>query len=254
MSKTVVVWGIGEIGSVFARGLMRMGYTIVPVTSRANPEDIVKTTANPELVLIAVGEATLQTVLQSVPQVWRNKVALIQNELLPADWQKHPLKNPTVVSVWFEKKKGMDSKPLISSPAWGPNAALLVQALNALDIPAHEVATLEDMTYELVRKNVYIITTNVAGLKVGGNVAELWENHEVFARNVVSDVMDIQEVLVGNKLPRERLITGMIEAFDGDPNHGCMGRSAPARLARAISQADAASLATPTLREISNTQ
>ncbi|OIQ01118.1 MAG: hypothetical protein AUK35_00715 [Zetaproteobacteria bacterium CG2_30_46_52] len=250
MSKTAVVWGIGEIGSVFARGLMRLGYTIVPVTSSADPEVIAKATPSPELVLIAVGEATLQSVLSSLPAVWADKVGMIQNELLPVDWQKHPLENPTVVSVWFEKKKGMDAKPVISSPAWGPHAATLVQALNALDIPAHEVATLEDMTYELVRKNVYIISTNVAGLKVGGNVAELWANHEDFARDVVSDVIDIQEVLVGESLPTERLITGMLEAFDGDPNHGCMGRSAPARLARAITQADTASLATPTLREI----
>jgi len=250
MLKTVVVWGIGEIGSVFARGLMRLGYTIVPVTSSSNPDDIAKAVPSPELVLIAVGEATLQSVLASVPAVWADKVGLIQNELLPADWLQHPLKDPTVVSVWFEKKKGMDAKPVISSPAWGPHAATLVQALQALDIPAHEVATLEDMTYELVRKNVYIVSTNVAGLKVGGNVAELWANHEDFARDVVSDVIDIQEVLVGESLPAERLITGMLEAFDGDPNHGCMGRSAPARLARAITQADAASLATPTLREI----
>ena len=43
----------------------------------------------------------------------------------------------------------------------------------------------------------------------------------------------------------------MLEAFEGDPEHNCMGRSAPARLARALSQADAAALPVETLREIS---
>jgi len=250
MSKTVVVWGMGEMGSVFARGFLRLGYSVVPVTSSANPEEIATATPNPAMVLVAVGEANLQAVLKSVPAVWADKVALLQNELLPADWQQHPLRNPTVISVWFEKKKGMDSKPLISSPVWGPNAKLLVEALTALDIPAHEVTSLDEMIYELVRKNVYIVSTNVAGLKTGGTVSELWENHEVFARDVIADVLDIQRVLVGEELPKERLVTGMLEAFDGDPDHGCMGRSAPARLARAISQADAAGLAVPTLREI----
>jgi len=250
MKKSVVVWGMGEMGSVFARGFLKLGCTVIPVVRSSDPVSIANEHPNPELVLIAVGEAALQPVLETVPEVWHGKIALLQNELLPSDWQKHPFVDPTVISVWFEKKKGMDSKPLISSPAWGPKASLLVDALATLDIPTHEVATLDEMTYELVRKNVYIVTTNIAGLQTGGTVSELWANHEAFAREVASNVMDVQQVLVGHELPRERLIAGMLEAFDGDPDHGCMGRSAPARLARAISQADTAGLEVQTLREI----
>ena len=251
MSKQIVVWGMGEMGSVFARGFLKLGHTVIPVVRSSDPASITTEYPDPELVLVAVGEATLQEVLATVPAAWHGKVALLQNELLPSDWQKHPFVDPTVISVWFEKKKGMDSKPLISSPAFGPKANLLVDALATLDIPAHEVNTLDELTYELVRKNVYIVTTNIAGLKTGGTVSELWDNHEVFAREVASDVMDIQEILVGHELPRERLIEGMLEAFDGDPDHGCMGRSAPARLARAIAQADAAGLDVPILRVVS---
>lgn len=250
MKKPIVVWGMGEMGSVFARGFLKLGYSVVPVVRSSDPEAIAVDCPDPELVLVAVGEAALQEVLGTVPKAWHGKVALLQNELLPSDWQEHPFVDPTVISVWFEKKKGMDSKPLISSPAFGPQAGLLVDALATLDIPAHEVATLDEMTYELVRKNVYIVTTNIAGLKTGGTVSELWANHEAFARDVASDVMDIQQTLVGHELPRERLIAGMLEAFDGDPEHGCMGRSAPARLARAISQAGVVGLPVKTLREI----
>jgi len=46
-------------------------------------------------------------------------------------------------------------------------------------------------------------------------------------------------------------LQGTLEAFDGDPDHGCMGRSAPARLARALQQADASGLEVPELRKIS---
>jgi hypothetical protein len=44
----------------------------------------------------------------------------------------------------------------------------------------------------------------------------------------------------------------MLQAFDGDPEHKCMGRSAPARLQRALELADDASLAVPHLRKIQN--
>ena len=42
----------------------------------------------------------------------------------------------------------------------------------------------------------------------------------------------------------------MVEGIKGDLQHKCMGRSAPARLARAIQQADQAGLKVPKLREI----
>ena len=42
----------------------------------------------------------------------------------------------------------------------------------------------------------------------------------------------------------------MVKAFEGDLEHKCMGRSAPARLERAISQADEANLEVMTLRGI----
>ncbi len=42
----------------------------------------------------------------------------------------------------------------------------------------------------------------------------------------------------------------MLRAFDGDPAHRCMGRSAPARLARALEHAEHLRLPVPTLRAI----
>jgi ketopantoate reductase len=119
-----------------------------------------------------------------------------------------------------------------------------------LDIPVRILDSEDQLQFELVRKNVYIVTTNCAGLVAGGTVSELWANHRELAEGVAREVVRIQEALVGETLPADRLIKGMLEAFDGDPEHGCTGRSAPARLARAIRQADAAGLDVPRLREI----
>jgi hypothetical protein len=46
----------------------------------------------------------------------------------------------------------------------------------------------------------------------------------------------------------------MVEAIAADPEHLCTGRSAPARLARAIEHAYAAGLPAPILRAIADAQ
>jgi len=254
MERPVVVIGIGEIGSVFARGLMKLGYPVVPVTREMDMALVAADVAEPEMVVVAVAEKDLHPTLANLPDQWCDRLVLLQNELLPRDWQQHGLHNPTVISVWFEKKKGMDSKVVIASPAYGQFAQLLQEALGSLDIPVTVVEDEAALLFELVLKNLYILTTNIAGLEAGGNVLELWRDYNDLACNVAGDVLDIQEHLIGEEVNRVALIEGMLRAFDGDPEHGCMGRSAPARLERALAIADEAGLDVPTLRRIAKAQ
>ena len=246
----VVVIGLGQLGRVFAGGLLRSGHTVVPVNRGDDMFTVAHTHPEPELVLVAVAENDLHMVLAAMPGAWRPHIALIQNELLPRDWEQYRYADPTVISVWFEKKKGTDAKPLIASPVAGPGAALLCDALTSIDLPCREVAPGDALLFELVRKNLYILTTNIAGLKTGGSVSQLWAQHQAFARQVANEVMDVQDALTGVAHDRDALIAGMLEAFDGDPAHGCTGRSAPARLARALVHADEFGLAVPTLRAL----
>ncbi len=248
--QPVILIGAGEMGGVFARGLLRAGYPVHPVTRKISLEETANTIPDPEFVLVSVAEGDLHPVLEQIPAAWRDRLVLLQNELLPRDWKQHGLDNPTVISVWFEKKKGMDFKVIIPSPVLGPHAQTIADALATLEISSKVLTTDSELLLELVLKNVYILTTNIAGLKVGGTVGELWENHEEFARTVANEVIDLQEWLTGEKLDREALINGMVSAFNGDPNHGCMGRSAPARLQRALQQAAEAGLSLPTLEQI----
>ena len=249
MSEVVVI-GLGQLGRVFAGGLLRAGHTVVPVNRGDDMFTVARAHPEPELALVAVAENDLHTVLAALPGAWRHRVALIQNELLPRDWEQYRYTDPTVISVWFEKKKGTDAKPLIPSPVAGPGAALLCRALALIDLPCREVAPGAELLFELVRKNLYILTTNIAGLKTGGTVSQLWAQHEAFARQVANEVMDIQDALTGVVHDRDKLIAGMLKAFDGDPEHGCTGRSAPARLARAIAHADEFGVAVPSLRAL----
>jgi len=254
MNKPVIIIGIGEIGGVFARGVLRSGYPVIPVNRNDDINKIAEQTPDPEAVLLTVAENDLHKALETMPQVWRDRVCLVQNELLPRDWEKHALNTPTVISVWFEKKPGMDAKPVVASPVFGPHAGLLCKALEALSIPVVKLSSEEELLFELVRKNLYILTTNIAGLVAGGNVSELWQNHRTLAIEVAEDVLQLQSSLTGEKLNNKDLIAAMLLAFDGDPEHGCTGRSAPARLTRAIQLADEADLDVSTLHRILSEQ
>ena len=250
MKSPVIIIGIGEMGGVFARGLLRAGHPVYPATRETDLAALARQLPAPQLVLVAVAESDLHATLEQIPASWQSRIALLQNELLPADWEPYGLRQPTIISVWFEKKKGRDVKVLIPSPAYGPAAGLLQESLGMIDIPVRVLKTAAELQVELVIKNVYIVTTNCAGLVTGGTVSELWTNHRELAEGIAREVIQIQESLVGAALPADELIKGMLEAFAGDPDHGCMGRSAPARLARALQQADTNDLEVPQLRKI----
>lgn len=244
-----IVWGLGELGGLFAHGFLRYGHTVVPVIRGDDPNEVSARHPDPYLVLIAVGEKDLQGVLHRVPKAWKGRIGLLQNELLPLDWQAHGIDRPTVASVWFEKKRTKPLNIVRPTTVAGPRAQLLVNTCGLLDLPAEEVSE-DRLLFELVTKNLYILTTNIAGLRVGGTVSALWRDHRALARDVASEVLALQAWRAGVELPNAALMEAMVEAFEGDPEHGCKGRSAPARLARALDHADTAGLPVPTLRAI----
>jgi len=254
MKDPVVIIGFGEMAGVFARGFLRLGYPVYPITRDMNIHHEAKNLLNPALVILAVGENDLDVALETLPDHWREQLLLLQNELLPRNWMKYRL-NPTVISVWFEKKKGQDYKVLIPSPVFGPQSQLVADALAAIDIPAEVLDSAAELEDQLLIKNVYILTTNIAGLEVGGTVSELWSKHEQLARDVANDVIALQTTMVPReKLDSEKLIQGMLVAFEGDPQHNCMGRSAPGRLARAAKTAKMACVEVPHLDRIQSQQ
>jgi hypothetical protein len=250
MNRPIVLVGVGEMGGVFARGFLRAGHPVFPVTREMDLHAAAMAVHDPVLVLVAVAEADLHAVLTELPEVWRDRLALLQNELLPRDWRRHGLEHPTVISVWFEKKRGREAKVILPSPAQGPGAGLLAAALERLEIPARVLDGEAELLEELVLKNLYILVSNICGLSVGGTVGELWRDHRGLALEVAADVLALQEHLAGHTLDHERLVAGLAEAFAADAAHQCQGRTAPQRLQRALEQAEAAGLDVPALRRI----
>ncbi|MCW8917399.1 MAG: hypothetical protein OQL08_01075 [Gammaproteobacteria bacterium] len=256
MNAPIVVIGTGEMSGVFTRGFLKQGYPIFPVQRHTDMAQLAHTLTPPALVLVAVGEDDLDPVLARIPEEWRDCLALLQNELLPRNWEAHGLQAPTVIAVWFEKKKGQEVKVLLPSPVYGSSAPLIDATLGSLDIPTWELSSHAELEFELVRKNLYILTTNITGLELppGTNVEAMWCNHQPLAREIANEVMAIQFTLIGRELDREKLIEGMIEGIQGDLQHKCMGRSAPARLRRNLGLADKFGLTVPRLRAIAARQ
>ena len=67
MKSPVVVIGIGEMGSVFARGFLRAGYPVHPVTRQSDLAETARRLPSPGLVLVAVAESDLHAVLENLP-------------------------------------------------------------------------------------------------------------------------------------------------------------------------------------------
>lgn len=254
MQAPIVIIGMGELGGVFARGFLRCGHPVYPITRQINITQASLSIPSPALILVAVQENELHAVLQQIPKNWHHKLALIQNELLPKDWLVHDIENPTVAVIWFEKKKNSELVSILHTPCFGPHASILSNALQAVGEAAPILETKDDLLYELLRKTVYILTVNIAGLIQNCTVGELWQNHPALAKEIATEVILIQTSLTGKQLPVEQLINGMAEGMLDCPNRNCLGRSAPERLERYLSYARQANISSPKLLEIYQTQ
>jgi len=83
-------------------------------------------------------------------------------------------------------------------------------------------------------------------------VGELWREHRELAQAVAEEVIALQERLTGQTFDHRALIDAMLEAFEGDPDHRCTGRSAPARLERALEHGRREGIDLPTLAQIAS--
>ena len=250
MNQPIVVIGMGEMGAVFARGFLRSGFPVYPII-RGMDFSLDPRWPEPFAVVVAVAEKDLPITLGMLPESWKGKAVLLQNELLPPVWLSAGIKDPTVISVWFEKKKGTEVKAILPSPVFGPHADLIARVLGSLAIPCRQLQKYDDLLFALVEKNVFVLTINIAGLITGGTIATLWTEHRQLVHNLAEEITAIQESLTNRKFKLEDLLREMQKAVDSAPEHRCRGRAAPERLARTLAAAEKAGIDAPVLREIS---
>lgn len=247
----IVVVGLGELGQVLASGFLKIGHPVYPLNRDACFTELKTRAIDPMLVVVAVGDKDLEEVLRAMPSGFKNRIVLLQNNLLEPDWLRHGIQNPTILVVWLDKKTGRPAVAVLPNKVFGPYGEEVAQALNALQIET-QVRPMEDLDRALVAKNLYIHTINIAGLRVGGTVGELWKDHRSLTEAIAGEILEIQCARLGRALDGHLMMSDMLEGFSGDLNHLCMGRSATNRLANALAFANDYKLAVPTLRGIAN--
>lgn len=230
-----------------------------------------------DLVLVAVGEGDLDAVLAAIPASHRDRVVLLQNELLPPSWRARGIVDPTVLVVWFEKKAGRALERVRDTEVYGPAAPLFVRALEAMDVHSvtlspsdvapsdvvpSDVVPSDVASRELVRalvvKNLYIVGANVLGLALeregvgAGTTGALVTVHRARTEGVLRELLAIEHARLGPDvaLDDDDVIARTLHAFLADPTHGTLGRTAQARLERALTRARAHGVACPTLERI----
>jgi hypothetical protein len=162
VEKAIIVVGLGQLGSLFAEGFLKGGHPVVPVR-RGEAVDVVLNKYDPELILVAVGEDDLSSVLLSIPEGYWDRVALLQNELRPNQWLGSEgvyLTDPTIASVWFERKAGKTPHVVLPTVLYGPHSLVLARALVAWDLPFRVLEGEDELCFELALKNLYILGLN----------------------------------------------------------------------------------------------
>ncbi|MDA8193778.1 MAG: hypothetical protein M0Z53_07265 [Thermaerobacter sp.] len=245
---SVVIVGMGQLGRTVAEGWLLNGLTVVPVLRRSPPASLAD--RNPQAVLVATGEDDLDGALASLPEAWRDRVILLQNELVPQQWEFRGISEPTIFVVWFEKKPGQLIRPLLPSVLYGPQAALLGGALEALGLPFRLAEDRDILLFELAVKNTYILTTNIAGLAVGGTTGELWQTQRQFALELMDEIVRVQNRLMDRHFDQVRMTAALAEALNADPRHVCGGRSAKRRLARLLQHAERLAMRLPRIEGV----
>ncbi len=248
--KPIVIVGIGQMGGVFARGFLSADYPVYPVTLDMDMKNAAKEIPEPVFVLLAVPENVISSVLQDVPDVWKDKLGLLQNELLPYVWEEQGITYPTAMSVWFEKKKGQGIKVLLPTPVYGPNADIVKTGLGAIDIPCIILPNTNALLMELVKKCLYVFTINIAGIKVGGTTGKLWAGHRNLVKSIINEVLDILGFLSKETVDRDKLISFMADILPKVPDHNCHGRVAEDRLDRLLVHAKEAEINAAVLKSI----
>lgn len=248
-----VVVGMGQLGSLFAEGWLKLGYPVIPKLRHQSFDEVEAQLAGrlPRAVLIAVGETALPQVLAELPTAYGSRVLLVQNELLPVVWQQaRPGLQVSGAVVWFEKKGSAQARPLRASVLFGPQAELLAEAYQRLELPYRIAGSAVERDFELVLKNLYILGLNLGGLAHPGNAANLWFNHAEFARGLVGELIELQSAQLGRQLAQPPLFAGLEEAILATPEQACRGRTAEERLARALAQAERYGLKLPVLSSL----
>lgn len=245
--KDLVVVGIGQLGTLFGEAALGIGRRVTPLRRDSDVERCLDDVPAGCPVLVATGEADLEHAVQRLPEAYRCDLILVQNELFPGDFKALGIAEPTTAMVWSSKKSGQELRVGAPTEVFGPQAALMEQLHEALQLPCRRADSIADRDAGLVAKFAFILTINALGLHRDLPLgAWLTDDHQRVLE-VCDDARRLGERRLGHPVEpeavRRRVLAGM-EALAHMPSRG---RTAVQRLEKARKDAARFDLSLPAL-------
>lgn len=244
--RNLVVYGVGELGSLFGAAALQAGIRVTPITRRTSAVEILADVAESTPLLVAVGERDLETALSTLPARHRLDIILLQNELFPSSWLKHDL-SPTVLVPWVLQKRGIPTRVAGLTRYFGKHAALLAELLEMLALPAQPLADEHALRQALVDKYTFILTINTLGVLVDRTLGLWLQEDATLIWDICSEATRLGEALVGTPVDAEQARRATEQGMRALGDVPARGRTARERVERAVTHATRLGLLVPTL-------
>jgi hypothetical protein len=245
--RELVIYGLGELGQLYGAAALRAGLRVTPITRAVDPQAVLRAFPDDVPVLVAVGESALDGVLATLGKARGAATILLQNELFPSAWQRHEIA-PTVLVPWLLKKRGVPVSVARATPVRGPQSELVCELHRALELPVVALDSEPALHQALIEKYTFILTVNTLGL-LRDRTLGLWlQEDPLRVRSVALEAAQLGAVLCEQQVDLEACVGVVTEAMLALASIGARGRTAEARVRRALEHGEQIGLELPELR------
>jgi hypothetical protein len=245
--RDLVVYGLGELGQLYGAAALRAGLRVTPITRGSDAQAVLGALSADTPVLVAVGEDALEPVLATLGARLEQAI-LLQNELFPAQWRAHG-QVPTVLVPWLLKKRGMPLSIARPSPVYGKHAALVEALHRALDIPSQLLRDEPALLQAIVEKYAFILTINALGLLRDRSLATWLQEDPLRVRALAHEASTLGARLADAEVDLIRSAQVVSEGMHALGTMSARGRTAQARVQRALAHGARLGIALPALAE-----
>jgi hypothetical protein len=244
--RDLVVYGLGELGQLYGSAALRAGFRVTPITRSSDPAAVLAALPAQTPIVVAVGERDLDPVLDLLgPRL--AQAILLQNELFPSSWLARGV-TPTVLVPWLLKKKGSALTIARPSAVFGAQAELVHTLHDALGIPTDVLADEQALKQALVEKYAFVLTINALGLLRDRTLATWLQEDPLRVRALADEAASLGAKLCTAEVDLARCAQAVAAGMRALGTMSARGRSADARVARALEQAAQLGLEVPALR------
>lgn len=249
-ASELLVFGVGQLGQLYAAGALRLGLRVWPLTRHMDAKATIASFPAGQPILLGVSEVAFSQALDAIPLARRQDVVLVQNELFPSQLSASGLDGATVLTVWLSKKKGRPIEVARTSSAYGPYASLFHRIHEALDLPSVTLRSLPELQVEIAAKYTFILTINALGMVENLCLGDWLDKDAERVARLINDARLLAEAHLSAEVDATQIRSVVMEAMEGLRDYPAKGRSAAARLDKALLDAANFSLALPALTDI----